>query len=274
MTRSRLMKNAILIIFSLCMLLCAAQGDDLEIRIHRGPALTLLPDTDFITDGVTTRFVVAGVTNGTTLRASLSRGDLSVIDTTLSITTHINPSMPDSNIPSATITLHLRAFDQKGVQVSALDKTFIIIPSLKPLITPLPPRSSWQPKISFRGFRVITWKLRQGVVSKNTLTRANERMMRNNVGSSFFYTDNTSGGYQRNYRAIDLKINLNGIQRNMHNNGSSISMLMSEELRKQQGRSDFTLLLHRRFTRGNRTDIVDTVTYKAPRSTAFLQLRK
>ncbi|MBS1595387.1 MAG: hypothetical protein JST90_13805 [Bacteroidetes bacterium] len=252
-----------------------AQDSDIEIKVRRGPSLLLLPDTDMITDGVTTGFAVGGVMAGCKLRVSLSRGDLQVYDTAFAITTHINPSMPDSNIPPATITLHLRALDPKGVQVSALDKTFIIIPSLKPLVTPyipLPPR--WQPRISFRGFRVITWRLREGVVLKNTLTRANERMMRNNVGSSFFYTDNTSGGYQRNYRAIDLKINLNGIQRNMHSNGSSISMLMSEELRKQQGRSDFTLLLHRRYARGSRVDIVDTVQYKAPASSSVFQLKK
>ncbi len=271
-------------VLAVCLLLCAyglAAQDDIEIRVHHGPAITLLPDTDMIIDGVSMGFVVKGVTLGCKLRASLSRGELQVYDTALTITTHINPSIPDSNTPPATITLHLQTFDKKGIQVSTLDKTFIIIPPLEPVSTPfIPPpprRPNWTPKISFSGFHMITWKLRQANVLKNTLTKANERMIRHNVGSSFYYSDTSRGGIanlQRFYRAIDLKINLNGIQRNMHSNGSSISMLMSEELRKQQGRSDFTLLLHRRYARGSRVDIVDTVQYKAPVSSSIFLLKK
>lgn len=285
------LKYAFAIAMLLSSLLATAQGRELEIKVHKGPSLRLLPDTDVITDLVTTRFIVTGVPRGTVLRATLSRGALQVSDTSLAITTDLRPPRPDSNTTLKSILLTLTTVDKKGAVVSTLQKRFFIMPptDMRPTYipgVPLPPQPGIIPgaaraapptgRIYFSGYRTVTWRYRIGSVTNKTLSRSNERMIRNNVGSSFSYRDSTNWGVLagQHYRAVDMHINVNGIKRSYHANGSNISMLMSEELRKHQGHTDFILLLHKRFIRGNRTDRIDTVTYTAPKNTALLWLRK
>lgn len=234
-------------------ILASAQEEDINIMVRKGPEIGLSPDALIIFNDVAYSYTITGMKKGMRATATLTNSRwVKVVDSLLNFSVHCKPGIGDG-YDTARALLKITITDSSGKKASEFERNFgVMVQQYRPFA---PDSISRQLGVYISEMGYSFAFLYKGI------DHSTDKDLRKNTGMKFTYVDSTAKNNFIGYRSIELRITAKGGEMKYTTPSNFVTIDMRKALRQQRGKSKYTFILHRKYARGSKKDVTDTVSY-------------